>query len=211
MVFSALSIVYLLTFRGFCTLSEIGFSGLFFKRGVQTSPLVSAHPSWSLIKSRSERQSHVGFGTVRSSNPSSRVHAMLGTTTAKGQYTNAFCESIHYAFGCVRVACTVRACALHFDFGVEQVCSAAARVTSSPPFTRSPLRLCLVLPWGSVYEATPHAEVRCPLALLPPSLSISSLSTSPIRGVYFNRGRRMWFPSAFKLVFGHRVSCSSPP
>ena len=42
-----------LMYSWFYTSSEIGFSCLFLKRGV------SAHPSWSLIKSRSERRSHV--------------------------------------------------------------------------------------------------------------------------------------------------------
>ena len=60
-----------------------------------------------------------------------------GSTTAKGLYANFFFVLIHYAFGGVGTGCVSSHSALHFDYGVEQACSAAARVLLASP-SRTP-------------------------------------------------------------------------
>ena len=64
-----------------------------------------------------------------------------GTTTAKGLYGNSFFDFNHYAFGGVCATSALCALALHFGFGAEQACSAAARVTSSLPISGLPFVL----------------------------------------------------------------------
>ena len=67
--------------------------------------------------------------------------------------------SPHYAFGGVSArACSLRS-ALHFDLGVEQACSAAARVLLASP-SRTPPSSCSSCLWFLLCEASPHAEVR---------------------------------------------------
>ena len=89
--------------------------------------------------------------------------------------------------------------ALHFDFGVEQACSAAARVLLACP-SRASLssasRRSVFLP----YEAFPHAEERrlricasCGSAL-PSSGPTSSFLSSSMRVKYLLGGGRMCFP-----------------
>ena len=104
----------------------------------KTSPLVSAHPSWSLIKSSSVRLAH-DFSTqcvLQYNSPSWRVYAILGTTTAKGRTRLLSLCSPTTLSGASWATSTVCICALHFDFGVEQACSAAAR--GLPPRSPSP-------------------------------------------------------------------------
>ena len=69
--------------------------------------------------------------------------ATCSTTTAQGLYANSFFELIHYAFG--GSAGTVSACPLRLDHGVEQACSAAARVPPRSPSPGAPLLRVLVL------------------------------------------------------------------
>ena len=73
---------------------------------------------------------------------------------------NSFFEFTHYAFGSVCATSGIRTLALHFGFGAEQACSAAARVTSSLPISGLPFVLALVLHPSSLYETLPHSEVR---------------------------------------------------
>ena len=82
-----------------------------------------------------------------------------------GPYVNSFFEFTHYAFGGVCATSAIRTLALHFGFGAEQACSAAARVTSSLPISGLPF----VFGSSSLlffYEAFPHSEVRRLWAIL---------------------------------------------
>ena len=89
--------------------------------------------------------------------------------------------------------------ALHFDFGVEQACSAAARVLLASPSRASPSSASsrsAFLP----YEAFPHAEERrlricasCGSAL-PSSGPTSSFLSSSMRVEYLLGGGRTCFP-----------------
>ena len=89
--------------------------------------------------------------------------------------------------------------ALHFDFGVEQACFAAARVllTCSSRASPSSASSCLAfLP----YEAFPHAEVRCQRihafcgSAFPSSGPTSSFLSSSMRVQYLLGGGRTCFP-----------------
>ena len=73
----------------------------------------------------------------------------FGNTTAFGPYVNSVSEFTHYAFGSVCATSALRTLALHFGFGAEQACSAAARVTSSLPISGVSLRRQLVLRMAS--------------------------------------------------------------
>ena len=142
-----------------------------------------------------------------------------GTTTAKGLYAYSFfCVLNHYAFG-RQSAGTVSACALHSDHGVEQACSAAARV---PP--RSPCPGHLLLPPLAVwliflYEAFPHGEGRCPRihvfcgSAFPSRGSTASSLSSSMRAIYVQGGGRMCFPvrDCRCLLESHSVSLRSCP
>ena len=95
-------------------------------------------------------------------------------------------------------ACSSRS-ALHFDLGVEQACSAAARVLLASP-SRTPPSSCSSCLAFLLYEASPHAEVRrlrihvsCGSAL-PSSASTSSFLRLPMREYYLFGGGRMCFP-----------------
>ena len=109
-------------------------------------------------------------------------------------------EFNHYALGGVRATNKhTCACTLHFDYGVEQACSAAARVTSShalsrafPSFAFS--RSALFLP----YEAFPHAEGR--------RLRIRSPLSSSLRVQFLFRSGRTCFPTAVAGVFQNRIA-----
>ena len=74
-------------------------------------------------------------------------HCLLleGTTTAKGLYGKSDFEFNHYAFGSVCATSALCTLALHFGFGADQACSAAARVTSSLPISGLPFVLRVVL------------------------------------------------------------------
>ena len=140
--------------------------------------------------------------------------AICGTPTAKGPYANSVYVLIHYAFGSVRVAGIFCVCTLHFDHRVEQACSAAARVSSSLPIPGRSLLLPLAVLCFLVRGDT-SCRVRCPRArsrLGPLSLLhwlFSSLLCSPIRGVYFFRGRRMWLSRLRSTSSLCIVSCTS--
>ena len=89
--------------------------------------------------------------------------------------------------------------ALHFDFGVEQACSAAARVLLACPSRASPSSASSCLAF-LFYEAFPHAEVRrlrihvsCGSAL-PSSGPPSSFLSSSMRVKYLLGGGRICFP-----------------
>ena len=89
-------------------------------------------------------------------------------------------------------ACSSRS-ALHFDLGVEQACSAAARVLLASP-SRTPPSSCSSCLAFLLYEASPHAEVRrlrihvsCGSAL-PSSASTSSFLRLPMREYYLFGG-----------------------
>ena len=91
--------------------------------------------------SESHRQLQL-FRAELSSNPS--FIWLRGSTTAKGLYANSFFVLSHYAFGGRQSAGAVCVCALHFDHGVEQACSAAARVPPRSPSPGAPLLRVLV-------------------------------------------------------------------
>ena len=83
--------------------------------------------------------------------------------------------------------------ALHFDLGVEQACSAAARVLLACPSRASPSSCSSPSAFLS-YEAFPHAEVRrlrihvsCRSALPSSGSTASSLSSS-MRAMYVQGG-----------------------
>ena len=89
--------------------------------------------------------------------------------------------------------------ALHFDFGVDLACSAAARVLLACPSRASPSSASCCLAF-LVYEAFPHAEVRrlrihvsCGSAL-PSSGPTSSFLSSSMCAMYMYGGGRMCFP-----------------
>ena len=119
----------------------------------------------------------------------------FGTTTAFGPYVNFFFEFMHYAIGGV-----VRACALHFDCGVEQACSAATMVTSSHALRGLPLRLrpavlCYFPLRGVIpLRGAPLADPRFCGSACPSSVSTSSLSRSSMRVQYQVGGGRTCFP-----------------
>ena len=69
--------------------------------------------------------------------------AIPGTTTAKGASGKTIFKFIQYAFVASQVADAGHVRDLHFDFGVEWACSAAARV---PPRRLSPMHPLLRLP-----------------------------------------------------------------
>ena len=84
--------------------------------------------------------------------------------------------------------------ALHFDHGVEQACSAAARVLLACPSRTTPSSAssCLLI---FLYEALPHAEGRrlrnhvSRGSVLPSSGSTSPSLCSSMRGKYLYGGR----------------------
>ena len=93
--------------------------------------------------------------------------------------------------------------ALHFDFGVELACSAAARVPPRSPSPGAPLLRVLVLCLR--YEASSHPEgcrrrIRVG-SVLPSSSSTCSSLSSPTRAENANRGVRMCFLGATAYVF----------
>ena len=109
-------------------------------------------------------------------------------------------------------ACSPRS-ALHFGLGVEQACSAAARVLLASP-SRTPPSSCSSCLAFLLYEAFPHAEVRrlrvhvsCGSAL-PSSASTSSFLWLPICVRYVYGGGRMCFPvREFRCLPGsHTIS-----
>ena len=107
-----------------------------------------------------------------------RTPSLCSTTTPSGRQS----------------AGTVSACALHFDLGVEQACSAAARVPPRSPSPGAPLLRVLVLR----YEASSHPEggrrrIRL-RSVLPSSSSTCSSLCSPTRGEDVNRGDRTCLP-----------------
>ena len=93
--------------------------------------------------------------------------ASIISTTATGQSVKSVYAFIHYAFGGVCATSAIRTLALHFGFGAEQACSAAAisghllaaHLGRFPSST-----VCSSL--GFFYEAFPHSEVRCLWTLL---------------------------------------------
>ena len=66
----------------------------------------------------------------------------------KGCTRTSYFEFTHYAFGGVCAMSALCTLALHFGFGAEQACSAAARVTSSPVHLGQPLLPALAV-WVS--------------------------------------------------------------
>ena len=96
------------------------------------------------------------------------------------------------------------ACALHFDHGVEQACSAAARVPPRQPISGLSLlaRLAVLrslLRGDTSCRGSPPADPFSARSALPSSLSISSLCSSPVRKVHGFQGRRMCFPVCVRL------------
>ena len=96
------------------------------------------------------------------------------------------------------------ACALHFDHGVEQACSDAARVPRRQPIPGLSLlaRLAFLrslLRGDTSCRGSPLADPFSARSALPFSLSISSSFSSPVRKVYGFRGRRMCFPVCVRL------------
>ena len=89
--------------------------------------------------------------------------------------------------------------ALHFDFGVEQACSAAARVLLASPSRASPSSASSCLAFLP-YEAFPHAEVRCRWihafcgSALPSSGPTSFLLCSSMCAQYLFGSGRTCFP-----------------
>ena len=135
-----------------------------------------------------------------------------GTTTAKGLYANFFFVLIHYAFGGVGAGCVSSHSALHFDFGVEQACSAAARVLLASPSRTPPSSASSCLAFF-LYEAFPHAEGRCPRihvfcgSALPSSGSTSSSSCVRLcAGTTCTGADGCVFPSATAGVFKYRIA-----
>ena len=86
-------------------------------------------PSWSLIKWLCQKPAWNCFllNTPRDLQPGLRGFFPLGTTTLFGPYVNSFFEFTNYAFGSVCATSGIGTLALHFGFGAEQACSAAAR------------------------------------------------------------------------------------
>ena len=108
--------------------------GRFLRAGLSSNG--SSEPlSDSLSKLSSHQIPHLLVNRLMSS------FATGGTTTAKGLYGNSYFEFNHYAFGGVSATSALCALALHFGFGAEQACSAAARVTSSLPISGLPFVL----------------------------------------------------------------------
>ena len=89
------------------------------------------------IRTRCESVSTVFF--VRHSASNVKV-LPFGTTTAFGPYDNSLCEFHPLRLRGRQGYKHTCACVLHFDFGVEQACSAAARVTFSLAPLGHPLR-----------------------------------------------------------------------
>ena len=120
-------------------------------------------------------------------------------------------------------ACSSRS-ALHFDLGVEQACSAAARVLLASP-SRTPPSSCSSSLAFLLYEASPHAEVRrlrihvsCGSAL-PSSgfyvilLEIAYARVLPVRGRtdVFSRPRRQVSSSIALHMSSLLPGCSAEP
>ena len=136
----------------FCTEEEVyHFDNVFFKVGEDEARLMSPSqrvrgmkrcsvlgsselPSESLSKRSTHQFPRLLISLSKS------TFATCGTTTAEGLYANSFFELNHYAFGGRQSAGTVSACPLHFDHGVEQACSAAARVPPRSLCPGHPLR-----------------------------------------------------------------------
>ena len=164
------------------------------------------------LSSKSSVRSRVGTVSIelfaRLATRSERVFP-FGTTTAFGPYVNSFSEFTHYAFGGVCATSALRTLALHFGFGAEQACSAAARVTSSLPISGVSLRRQLVLRLASFMR-------RCST----PRFAACGPSSGVVRSPFFTAymflaalsytrwvlllGRRTCFPSAVKLAYCHR-------
>ena len=95
-------------------------------------------------------------------------------------------------------ACSLRS-ALHFDLGVEQACSAAARVLLASP-SRTPPSSCSS--WFGVSfvrgvssrRGAPPADPRSCGSALPSSASTSSFLSLPMRKFYLFGGGRMSLP-----------------
>ena len=108
--------------------------------------------------------------------------------------------------------------ALHFDFGVEQACSAAARVLLTCPSRASPSSASSRSAYF-LYEAFPHAEVRCLRihvfcgSALPSSGSTASSLCLPIRVMFVHGGGRMCFPvrDGWCLQVSHCICLRSCP
>ena len=100
----------------------------------QTSPLVSAHPSWFLIESRSEIFAHNSYTLGPHQIPRGGSTPFLAPLRPKGRTRTPSMSLFTTLTGASWVTSTVCVCGLHFDLGVEQACSAAARVSSSQTF-----------------------------------------------------------------------------
>ena len=123
-----------------------------------------------------------------------------GTTTATGLYAKFFFVFSSTTPLGASVLCAFSShSALHFDLGVEQACSAAARVLFACPSRASPSSCSSPSAFLS-YEAFPHAEVRrlrihvFSGSALPSSGSTASSLSSSMRAMYVQGGGRMCFP-----------------
>ena len=150
------------------------------------------------------------LNSPRDLQPGLRGFFPFGTTTVFGPYGNSFFEFTHYAFGGGCATSAIRTLALHFGFGAEQVCSAAARVTSSLPISGVPFNDGFFSAWlllRGVSSLRGSLPVDHPLvwSTRPSSLRTCSLRHSPMRGGHFFWGRRTCFPSAVFFSYGHRL------
>ena len=100
--------------------------GRFFRAGLSSNG--SSEPYWDSLSKLSSHQIPRCLGSE-------------GTTTAKGLYVKSLFVLSHYAFGGVCALGALCTLALHFGFGAELACSAAARVTSSLPISGLPFIL----------------------------------------------------------------------
>ena len=195
----------------FCTENEVyHFDNVFFKIGEDEARLMSPSQSvflgtgyQSLQRSGLIRASvGLAFQAELSSNPSSTYQPFDEYICHLWQHCSY--RAVRDPLLCSRPLrhrgrqCSVHS-ALHFDFGVELACSAAARAPPRSPSLWAPLlRLLALCPR---YEASTHPEgcrrrIRLG-SVLPSSSSTCSSLSSPTRGEKVNRGVRTCFPDEF--------------
>ena len=181
------------------------FGGYFLSLVLLLLGLMSAksHPHVQLIRaelsSRSSSEPLSESSSKLSSHQIPRCLRFEGPLQLKGCTRSSTLFSSTTPLGASVLSAFFSHSALRFDFGVEQACSAAARVLLACPSRASPSSAsgCLAFLF---YGAFPHAEVRrlrihvsCGSAL-PSSGPTSSFLSSSMRVKYLLGGGRMCFP-----------------
>ena len=184
------------TCRGaFCTENEVyHFVNVFFKIGCPFYCLVSTELAW-----RAQRVIASFSSSELSSHQIPRSLGSEGPLQLKGCTRTSCLFSPTTPSGASVLSALFSHSALHFDFGVEQACSAAARVLLACP-SRASLSSASSRSAFLPYEAFPHAEerrlrIRASYgSALPSSGPTSSFLSSSMRVKYLLGGGRMCFP-----------------